>query len=623
MSQDVPQLLSEAVRLHQAGQFAAAQKLYHRVLEISPEHPDALHLLGYATFQSGDAAGGLILIRKAISLNESRADYHCNLGVVLAAMNRHHEAIRSFQTALAIRPNLAEASYNLGMSLQAEKQPDEAVVAYRDALTNRPNWADAQNNLGNALVDLEKYTEAVAAFHQATSLNPQSPEAWFNLGNVLNKLEQSDESIQASRQAISLRPIYPEAHNNLGTALHAAKWTDRAIDEFQLAIRQKPDFADAYLNLCSAFTAAQRYSEAAAAARKAIELNPAIDKAHSTLGSALQALGQTDEAIAAFRESIRRNPKLAESHYNLSMLLLRRGDYAEAWPHYEWRWQIKDFNMEPRQLALPEWNGEDLRGRRIFLHIEQGFGDLIQFVRYVPMVANRGGKVLLECHRELARLISSVPGIETLLPPDSPEPNADLRCPLMSLPRIFGTTIETIPKTVPYLWFSPQMAEEWHKRLGADKQFRVGLIWNGRPRPQPLRSVPIAQLAPLARVPGVKFVSLQFGDAAAQARNAPDGMEIADFHEEIRDFADTAALMANLDLIITIDTAAAHLAGALARPTWLMLCHLPDWRWMQSGRECPWYPTMRLFRQPAPGDWATPIDEIASELRRMAERKTA
>ncbi|MGA3066213.1 MAG: tetratricopeptide repeat protein [Tepidisphaeraceae bacterium] len=452
MTQDTANILSQAVRLHQSGKLAEAQAIYRQILAVHPDHPDALHLLGFATFQSGQAQEGLALIQRAISLNQTKADYYCNQGVVLASLNRPKEAMQSLQTALSIRPN------------------------------------------------------------------------------------------------------FPQAGACLGSAYH------------DLAVQ-------------------------------------------------LQADDKPEEAIAAYRESIRLNPQIPRSHYNLSMMLLRRGEFAEAWPHYDYRWQVNDFNMVRRQFDLPEWKGEDLQGRRVLIQIEQGYGDLIQFVRYVPMIVDRGGKVVLECHADLVRLIKSVPGIDRLVEVGPKPSDVDLWCPMMNLPRIFGTSLETIPANVPYLWFQPQLADRWREKIGSDKRPCVGLVWNGRPNPQPLRSIPIKQLAPLASVPGVRFVSLQVGDMAKEAADAPAGLEIADWHQDIRDFADTAALMANLDLIITIDTAAAHLAGALARPTWLLLYHKPDWRWMNAQTTCRWYPTMRLFRQESPGNWQKPIQNVVQALR--------
>ncbi len=566
MSQSAQDILAQALRFHRAGQILQARDCYNQVLAEHPDHADALNLLGYATHQAGDPHEALRLIRKSIVLNGSRADYHCNLGVVLAGMHQHREAIDAFRAALAIRPDLAEASYNLGVSLHAIEHRDEALDAYRAALAIKPAWAEAWINLGNTLMDLDRFQEALDAFRKAAELNPQMPAAWFNQSNALMKLERFQEGIVAAKQTIALQPVHAKAYNNLGSLYAATKRHNDAIAAFLCAIEQNPNYADAFGNLANAYQATENYPKAIAAARSAISLDPNHAQAHANLAHAFLATHQRAKALDTYRQAIRIDSELPEAHYTLGVMLLAQGDYLAAWEHYEWRWQVKEFRNSRRPSSLPLWNGEPIQGKKILLQIEQGFGDLIQFARYVPLVAQRGATVYLETHRELARLMDSVPGVEKVIPPDAPPPETELRCPLLSLPRIFGTTIETIPSKVPYLWFDPKLADKWRDRLGDEKRLKVGLVWTGRPRPEPRRSVPIDQLAPLANVDAVRFISLQYGDAAAQAKNAPAGLVLEDFNSDISDFADTAALMANLDLIITIDTAAAHLAGAWQGP---------------------------------------------------------
>jgi tetratricopeptide (TPR) repeat protein len=622
MSDSPEDILSQAVRFHQSGDLQQAQKLYQQVLDLQPQNPDALHLLGFATYQSGNAQAGLLLIHQAIAINPSRPDYHTNLGVVLAALNQHGDAVETFRHALLMRPKFAEAFYNLGLSLKALDRNPEAIEAYQAALAAKPDWLEALINLGNSLMELEEYSEAAAEFEKATKLNPDSPPAWFNLGNAYLKLERFEDAIAAARRAVAAQPIYPEAYNNIGTACSASKRPEEALSALLRAVEQKPDYAEAFSNLSSAYDALKKFPESIAAARRALELDPSIPQAHANLARSLLATENTDEAITEYRRAIELDDNLAEAHYNLGMILLRKGEYHEAWKHYEWRWDVKEFKMDRAHFVLPAWNGEDLRGRTILIHIEQGFGDLIQFARYVPLVAQRGGKVYLESFPELGRLMESVPGVEKVVPPGPTPPQAEIRCPMLSLPRIFDTTLQTIPTKVPYLWFNPQLAQKWREKIDEEKRLKVGLVWNGRPRPEPKRSVPINQLAPLAAVKNVRFISLQFGEAAGQIKDAPPGLQIEDWTTQIADFSETAALMANLDLIITIDTAAAHLAGALARPTWVMLCHRADWRWTQTGSVCPWYPTMRLFRQPTDSDWQTPLRQLAAQLADLAKKKS-
>jgi len=582
----VGQLFDTARQQHQAGRLAEAQSLYQQILTQEPDHADALHLLGYAQFQAGHAQQGLELIRRAIALDGGRAEYHCNLGVVLAAMNQHAEAIAACKQALALRPDFAEAAYNLAGSLVAVGDVEQGITMYRQALALRPDWPEAYTNLGNALQAADRLEEAVAALGQAVALRPNFADAVYNLGNALGQLERWEEAVAALRRAIAIKPVYPEAYNNLGNALRKQRQFEQAIAAYRQALQQRPDYGDAYNNLANA----------------------------------LVEMGRIDEAIAAHTEALKLRPDDGIVHFNLAAMLLRLGRLEEAWPHYEWRWRVEEFHQPMRQLEQPMWDGSDLKGKRILLHTEQGFGDAIQFARYVPVVVRKGGKVIIECAGQMARLYASSPAIEQVIVAGQPLPEFEVHCPLLSVPYVLGTTLQTLPRQVPYLWFDVALAEQWRKRIGdTEGKLKAGLVWTGRPKPEPDRSIPLTRLAPLAQVRGVRFYSLQIGPGAEQARQPPAGMDLVDWADDLNDFADTAALMANLDLILTIDSATAHLAGALAKPTWVLLPKVPDWRWMLNRDDSLWYPTMRLFRQPIAGDWDTPIRRIVEALRSLRQ----
>jgi len=315
-----------------------------------------------------------------------------------------------------------------------------------------------------------------------------------------------------------------------------------------------------------------------------------------------------------YRNVLARNPDDPQAHWSLALIHLSRGEFEQGWHHYEWRWRVKELRMR-RRTEAPQWDGGPLDGRTILLHNEQGFGDTIQFVRYLPEVIRRGGKIILACQRELFSLLESMPQIHQCVPNDQPAPAHDVCCPLLGLPGLFKTRLDNIPADIPYLKADPARSARWRDRLPHDGRKKIGLVWAGRPaHPNDLnRSVTLQSLAPLAEVAHAHFISLQTGQAARQTSSAP--MPLTNWSDELTDFAETAALIANLDQVICVDTAVAHLAGAMGKPVWVLLPFISDWRWMVGRHDSPWYPTMRLFRQQRVGDWQSPIARLAQELQ--------
>jgi tetratricopeptide (TPR) repeat protein len=545
MSDSPRDILSQAVRLHQAGQLDPARQLYQKVLATDPKNPNALHLLGYATYQSGDPLAGLELVRQALALDSSRPEYHCNLGVILSSLNRHQDAVGPFRTAISIRPNFPEAHYNLGVSLAELERFEEAIQAYQSALAARPNWPDALSNLGTALMELKQFSQAQEVFEKATQLNPQFAQAWYNLGNALRQEGKLEPAKAMFHRALEITPDYPEALTNLGQALMAQGKINEALETYDRVIRMHPDFALA--------------------------------------------------------------------HWNRSYALFAKGDWTPAWREYEWRWKVESLHLKKPAHGV-EWDGSDLRGRTILLYSEAAFGDAIHFFRFAQVIAQRAAKVIVQVPRELVRLFREGTGIE-IVSIDQPLPDFDVQYPLMSLPLVLGTTEQTIPARRPYLFADPMLVSAWRPKMPADPNLlRVGIAWRGRPNPDPQRSIPSEFLEPLGTVPNVWFLNLQVGHTAA----APP-FPIADFRNQMNDFASVAAAMANLDLVLTIDSASAHLAGALGLPTWTLLKFAPDWRWLRDRDDSPFYPTMRLFRQPTPGDWTSVIRQVAQQLHLLAK----
>jgi len=450
---------------------------------------------------------------------------------------------------------------------------------------------------------------------------PTSAEQWVLLGNTHASHEQWDQAIAAYRQAIALRPDWAQIHHNLGNVLHSGGRLDQAIAAYQRSLELGPGNAETFCALGNLWTEKDRMDEAVAAYRRALQLQSDHQQACIRLGEALQALGQVDQAIELYRQLVALRPEDALGHLNLGLALLSHGDLREGWPQYQWRWRLP--NAPPRPVfSQPQWHGEELAGRRILLYIEQGYGDAIQFVRYAPMVQRRGGAVILGCQPGLLRLFQRVDGLnETFVTSGQPLPAFDLHCPLLDLPWIFNTDLQSIPATVPYLSADPALAGRWAGRLQTERRLKVGLAWAGRPAPIADRSVPLARLAPLADA-AVRFFSLQKeASAAEEARQGPPGLALTDWTGELSDFAETAALIQQLDLVITIDTAVAHLAGAMGKATWVLLRRFADWRWLLDRSDCPWYPTMRLFRQRTVGDWDGPVGQIAQALRDFTSRR--
>ncbi len=459
--------------------------------------------------------------------------------------------------------------------------------------------------------------EAIAAYQMAIQLNPNGADTFMNLGDALKDRGRLDEAIDAFRAAVRLKPDVAKAHNQLGTALYGRRRLDEAIATYRTVVRLKPDHAAAHSNLGIALCDAGQLDEAIAECRTAIRLKSDLAEAHSNLGNALGDHGRLDEAISAYRDAIALKGDLAGAHWNLGTALLMKGDYAQGWPEYEWRWKVKEL-PSPRDVPQPLWDGGDLAGRTILLRHEQGFGDTIQFLRYVPLVIQRGGKVIVECQQDLWRLLQSNAREWQVVAEGESLPAFDVHCPLGSLPLAFGTTLQDIPAEVPYLSADDAAAARWRDRLGGDSgALNVGLVWAGNPafRGDRLRSPrELSLYSPLAAVKNVRFFSLQKGEAAKQAAHPPAGMNLTDWTSDFGDFADTAALIANLDLVISSDTAVAHLAGAMGKPVWVILPLSPDWRWMLDRSDNPWYPTMRLFRQTKVGQWTDVIEQVAGAL---------
>lgn len=557
---------------------------------------------------------------RALALNPTFAEAHNNLGNIRKAQGRLDEAIACYKQSATLKPDFAMAHNNLGIALRENAMPQDAEVCHRRALALDPKYAEAYYNLGNALADQHKLNEAIGCYETSIELKPDFADAYLNLGNALRQVGSLQDAVDCYRRATIIKPHYAEAYHNLGNALLEQSAPEEAAICYQRALVLKPDYAEAHMDLGNALLEQGKVEEAMAFYRRAAAVKPDYAEAHMNIGYAYRCMGDLTAAMESCRHAALLKPDFAEAHMNEAMFLLLSGEFAPGWRKYEWRWRIK--NAKPHGITAPMWNGEDLQGNSILLHCEQGLGDSIQFVRYARLVKDRGGQVLLSCPKSLARLFENVSGIDGIYPEGANLPDYTCHAPLLSLPMLFSTTLETIPLSIPYITASRNQTEVWGARLQSFAGLKVGLVWSGNPvmgqRPAHAtdrrRSMRLDQFAPLAAVSGVRLLSLQKGAAAEKARKPPMGMTIIDLMNDVEDFADTAALIANLDLVIGVDTSVIHLAGAMGKPVWVLSRFDGCWRWLAHGELSPWYPSLRLFRQPQMGDWQSVVEDVGAAL---------
>jgi len=486
----------------------------------------------------------------------------------------------------------------------------EAEANLRQILSQEPNNPDALNLLGVVAMRAGKTAAGAELFQRARALAPRNVEIHNNLATALALLKRTGEALDIATAAATLDPHNADTQEILGNILMDQSNFFSAIAAYERGVKLKPNAAMNHQNLGRALAITDDLQRSVAAFEKAVALDPNSVEVLFQLGSSLYELGEIDRAIECFQKAIALNPGHAASHWNRGQALLLKGDLARGWPEFDWRMKIPALNLSPAHLRKPMWDGGKIDGQTILLYSEQGFGDTLQFCRYIPMVAERCGKVVFACSPNLVTLMRQTqPRASVFINTQKPPP-FDVYCPLPSLPGAFGTTLETIPADVPYITPDKNLIESWRANLPHESRLKIGVAWAGSAlhSNDRNRSLPPGALAPLAESANAVFYTLQPENAATS------GLPVIECTSGLYDFAQTAALIANLDLIISVDTAVAHLAGAMGKPIWLLLPFVPDWRWMLAREDSPWYPTMRLFRQPRRHDWETPIRQIAAEL---------
>jgi tetratricopeptide (TPR) repeat protein len=628
-----PEMIAAWVALGQAfkaaGRNTEAEDAYTHAIRL--DGMDALaHMgLGELMVVTGRPAEAVHQFELALQRQPALAAAHMGLGNALAAQGKYQQALECYEQVLALKPRLAEAEFAAGFVLARLGKRKDAENRYRRALVARPDFAAAWINLGSLLREQGREAYAEAALLRAVELRPDLISGWINLAILERERRRPNEAEKHLRKAFALNP------NQVETLVTWCQFRSAEMDLagawawLRWALACDQDHAEA-VNMHGILLHNQgRFTEAIEVFERAEALGH--QAAASNRGNSLLDLGRMREALEAHKKAVERDPECAGSKYNLALTQLRLGEWELGWPGYEARWSFREVHRSPRTFHQPRWQGESLAGQRILLHAEQGLGDTIQFCRYATLVAARGGQVILQVQQPALRLVNSLGAAQsgqakTALLGATP-PEFDLECPLLSLPAVFATTIETVPWAGAYLGADTAQVREKRAQFpyllsnSAERPWRVGIAWAGNPRYRAdrHRSMHLKTLLPLLRTSAIHWISLQKGEAAEQLRNLPQDVCVHDGSSQERDLAETAALVATLDLVITTDTCIAHLAGAMAKPVWIMLPHLSDWRWMQQIDTTPWYPTAKLFRQQTPGDWTGVLERVIDELGNLRE----
>ena len=646
------------VAAHRAGRLDVAAAAYERIIAAAPRHFGATQFLGVVASQQGRFERAVELIGAAIAIDPSHASAHVNLANALMGLGRDVEAEAAYTRALALVPDLPEALFGLGNALR-RRDAVAAAAAYERAIVARPDFVEALANLAELRVGQGRHAAALDLWVKASKLRPAevnlylgaarslaalgradeaaaifravadtplaTAEQLFDSGNALARLRRFDAAVHLFRAVLARETGAPAAVNNLANMLRELGRLDEAEQVYGEALRLDPDNVAIICNRALLLFDLGRAAEAEAECCRALAKGPSAIAEHN-LGLVLYLGGQIEAALGHFQAAARLAPDVPETRFNEGVALLHLGRLAEGWPRYEARWARGRAMETMRDLGRPQWRGGNIAGKTILVHAEQGFGDTLHFARYVPLLAARGARVVFEVQPPLVRLMAGVAGVAQIVPRGQALPDFDLHSPTMSLPLAFSTSLDSIPAHVPYIHPPADAVAQWDAALAGHALPRVGLVWAGDARHYDIecamtdrrRSLPLAAFAPVLDVAGVEFFSLQIGPAAAQAREVP---RLIDLTGPIRDFADTAGLIAHLDLVISVDTAVVHLTGALGKPVWVLSRFDNCWRWMREREDSPWYPTLRLFRQTAPGAWEPVIGHVRDALADWAAKQ--
>ena len=588
-------LLQQAVAAHQSGHLAEAERLYRSLLQNDPRQPDALALLGLVLGAKGLFADALQSVEKAISIDPKSALFHFHHGTILMAAQKFADAIAAYQKSIGLKPDFTEAHYNLANALRAHGDWAEAIDAYRTTITLQPKFADAYNNLALSLAHEKHYDEALLQARKSVEVSPAYGEGWRTLCNVAEQVGDYPLALQAGERCTQLMPDSHFSWFGYGVALNRLDRNEDAIKAYQRALELKPDRVDIWDNLGQTYQALNWLEEAEATFRKAIEV-------------AGQVIVDEDKREVAEEE-------YGNRHWHLALLELLRGKLKPGFARY--RSRFKDVGgLRRPNLSRPLWRGEDLNGKTLLVTDEQGFGDTLMFCRYLPLIQQRGAKIIFSVHPVLEPLFRDWSGKDVLITHGTTVPAYDYYASVFDLPHIFATTLETIPATVPFL---PVLPPDDATQLPNDGKLKIGVVWGGSPahKNDSRRSIPLKLFATLFEDDRFHFYSLNRDMKAGDAELLPT-LPVTNIAPQLKNFADNARYIGQMDLLITCDTATAHLAGGMGRPVWVLLPFAPDWRWLVDRSDNPWYPSLRLFRQEKISDWADVIRRVREALKGFA-----
>ncbi|MBF0108943.1 MAG: tetratricopeptide repeat protein [Magnetococcales bacterium] len=605
--------------LKSLGQKEQAAKSYRQVVRLGGDVPEALFFVGNGFWELGHRAEALACYRRAVGINPRFAAAFAALGRALKEEGAWVEARQACLDALALSPEDPEVWFTLGLiDIQTRSFP-EAEEHLKKCLSLRPEFPEALCNLGLVFLESNRVSEAIGFLQEAIALKPDDSAALSNLGAACQEQGRYEEAIDLYSRALAFKPDVAEIFSNMGYALQELGRLDEAVASLMRAVALSPDDPAAWNNLGNVYKQLGRHDEALAAYQRALRIAPDHPEVHANVGALHLELGRWDEALHWFGRVLEIKPDHPEGHLGLGLYHLTMGDLESGWNDYEWRWRTRNFIHHGH--SQPLWMGEPLPGKTLLIHCEQGYGDGIQFIRLVPEARRISGAkgVVLFCPEPLSRLFATMAGIDVRTSRREDLPQCDVQVPLLSLPHRLKTTLATIPAPIPYLAADPALVRVFRDRLALYPGFKVGIAWRGNPRHKNdrQRSMDPALFLPLAALPGCCLVNLQMDVTPTERALFAPCHPFVDVSGMVRDFADTAAVLANLDLVIAVDTAVIHLAGAMGRRAWLLLPHVADWRWLRDRSDSPWYPGLRLLRQGTMGDWRACIDRVADDLKKI------
>lgn len=611
-----PALHYLGISLAGLGHLDDAVSHYRRAVDLTPQDAMLRNNLGAAYVMLNRLDEAADAFSAAIAIQPDYAQAYVNLGNVFVERGDLPVAIERYRSVLAFKPNDAEAWERLAGALVRQNNLDEAIWCYSRLLTLKPDYVEARDQLASLLAARGRFDEAIDCYHQVLSERPDHAGGHKNLGVVLTKVGKYDDAIARFHRALELQPGYWQAQMGLAAALSESGHLEEAAELYRRVLERRPDEADATANLATVFARQGKLEQAGATLRTLLEQNPRFARGHINLGALLTSEKEFDEALDCFQRAKQIEPGNTDAHYSNAVTLLLLGRWQAGWPEYEWRWSRRQL---VGAMPNPLWDGDAMPNGTLLIHAEQGLGDTLQMVRLASLVKQRVGTVVLECQPQLASLVARTTGIGRVVARGEPLGEFDAYVPILSLPYLLHIDEKSIPRDVPYLLPARQLVEKWREEFAGQPGYKIGISWQGSPHnpSDHTRSFPLSEFRELARLPGVRLYSLQFGSGREQVPSFAKDTPLIDLGDRLGDFDNTAAIVENLDLVITCDSALAHLAGGLGAPVWVPLPLVPDWRWLLDREDSPWYPTMRLFRQSRRGEWSEPFARMREGLAKQ------